>query len=220
MLVRLSKPFQEKDLDSIRRKHIRSLVHGLNLARRRQARQIDILCTDMVAAHGEFSVQLRSLVDTIHFYEAILGKKDLTSLLDTAAAQIQSLLADTKAAIFMLETNGFAMHRVPAPSDSALSDCQLESGISAEIVHKLSNNRQLCMIDGMWEMGLEDVSGEFRKLTAAAIPLTHRGPGLGFILLYRTVSKPFNRKELEKINSLVPGLRDAIRAFKAVPATA
>lgn len=207
-------------MDSIRRKHIRSLVHGLNLARRRQAKQIDILCTDMVAAHGEFSVQLRSLVDTIHFYEAILGKKDQTGLLDTAAAQVQSLLADTKAAIFILESNGFAMHRVQHPSGSALSGCQLESGLSAEIVHNLSNSRKLCMLDQMWEMGLEDVSGEFRQLTAAAIPLTHRGPGLGFILLYRSAAKPFNQKELEKINSLVPGLRDAIRALRPVPATA
>jgi transcriptional regulator with GAF, ATPase, and Fis domain len=220
VLVRFSNPLQEKDLDSIRRKHIRSLVHGLNLARRRQAKQIDILCTDMVAAHGEFSVQLRSLVDTIHFYEAILGKKDLTSLLDTSASQVQSLLADTKVAIFLLESNGFAMHRVPAPSDSALSACQLESGLSAEIVHNLSNHRKLCMLDGMWEMGLEDVSGEFRKLTAVAIPLSHWGPGLGFILLYRAASKPFNKKELEKIQSLVPGLRDAIRALRSVPATA
>lgn len=208
---------QEQDLDSIRRKHIRSLVHGLNQARRRQAKQIDILCTDMVAAHGEFASQLRSLIDTIRFYESILGQKDLTSLLDTSAAQVQSLLADTIVAIFVLESNGFAMYRVPTPSDSALQSCQLESGLSAEIVHNLSNHRKLCMLDQMWEMGLEDVGGEFRKLTAAAIPLTHRGPGLGFILLYRDAAKPFIQKELQKIQSLVPGLRDAICALRGIP---
>ncbi len=207
-------------MDSIRRKHIRALVHGLNQARRRQAKQIDILCTDMVAAHGEFASQLRSLIDTIHFYQAILGQKDLTSLLDTAATQVQSLLADTKVAIFVLESNGFAMHRVPTLSDSALQSCQLESGLSAEIVHKLSNNRKLCMLDQMWEMGLEDVAGEFRKLTAVAIPLTHRGPGLGFILLYRSASKPFNEKEIQKIQSIVPGLRDAICAVRGIPINA
>jgi hypothetical protein len=174
----------------------------------------------MVAAHGEFSLQLRILVDTVHFYEAILGKRDLTCLLDTAAAQIQSLLADTKAAIVVLDSNGFSMHRVPAASEATVPVSALESTLTPEIVHKLSNNRKLCMLNQMWEMGLEDLGGEFSKMTAVAIPLTFRGPGLGFILMYRDASKPFKRNELHSIESLIPGLRDAIRSLRTEPAHA
>jgi transcriptional regulator with GAF, ATPase, and Fis domain len=207
-------------LDSIRRKHIRNLVHSLNKIRRRQTRQIDILCNDMVSAHGKFAIQLQNCLTVIRFYETLFSKKDLTSLLDAAAAQINNMLEDTKVAIFVLEPHGFSMHRVQLSGSNLLPEAQLESNLSSEIVHNISSRRHLCMIDEMWEMGLEDVAGEFRCLSAAAIPIAQRGTPVGFILLYRNVCKPLHNNELQRVQSILPGLCEAIRSTRALASTA
>ena len=48
-------------MNETRNKRVRSLVRKLNKVRKDQTKQIDILCNDMVSAHGDFVKQLKEL---------------------------------------------------------------------------------------------------------------------------------------------------------------
>ncbi|MHC4215473.1 MAG: hypothetical protein ACYSWP_19095, partial [Planctomycetota bacterium] len=60
-------------------------IRKLKRARDEQAGKIDILCNDIVSAHGDFVRQLDNLGFGVKFYESLLGESDTSGILGTAA---------------------------------------------------------------------------------------------------------------------------------------
>ena len=60
-----------------RKKRLRLLIGKLNKERKKQAKKIDILCNDLIAAQRDFIKRLSTISFTADFCESIIGVSDL-----------------------------------------------------------------------------------------------------------------------------------------------
>ena len=77
-----------------RHRRLRLLVKKLNRERKRQAKKIDILCNDLIAAQRDFIRRLNTISFTANFYKSIVGASDLARLLNTAGRYVKEEIAD------------------------------------------------------------------------------------------------------------------------------
>jgi len=206
----MERELEREILDTQRRKRIRHLVGRLNKERRQQAKKIDILCNDMVSAQKDFVNQIQSLMFSVNFYEGLIGQRSQSVLLDTAAVFIRENVRNTNVAIFLLESNGFALHIVDENKPIEIDAARFESCFSSELVSDISRANHICRLGDMFEMGLVGNPSELGRLSVAAIPLNRFCQPIGFILLYRNSEDDFTNEELEMVTGIKDGLCSAI----------
>lgn len=206
-------------MDKARHIKLRELVRRLRQSRRAQAKQIDILCNDMVEAHGEFVKRLKALNFGISFYESILGRGDLRSLVDAAAKSIKNHVSDSNVVVFLCECEGINLHIVDENKPVGIDCRELQSYFTPELVGKISRVNWVCSLDDIFEMGLEGDLGVLNKISAAGVPIRQRGPGVGFVLIYRSVEQRLSPEELAAVAGVMSGLCQAIESCKVSAAT-
>lgn len=185
----------------------------LNHRHQKQAQQIDILCNDMVAAHGDFSAKLSDMIFLANFYEQLLGHKDCKSLLNSAAVQIQRQVESAQVAIFLLQSEGFEINCLDDQNPIELNTGVLEQLFTLDVARQICRANWICSQDDLYSMGLNDKPGLLSQLSMAAIPLGKYSPGIGFILVYRRAVEPLKGWELGRLASITSGLSRAITAF-------
>ncbi|MFQ6036088.1 MAG: hypothetical protein ACE5NM_09630, partial [Sedimentisphaerales bacterium] len=72
-----------------RHKRLRLLISKLNKERRKQAKKIDMLCNDLIAAQRDFIRRLSTISFAADFYKSIIGITDLSRLLSIASKLIK-----------------------------------------------------------------------------------------------------------------------------------
>jgi hypothetical protein len=77
-----------------RHKRLRVLISKLNKERRKQAKKIDMLCNDLIAAQRDFIKRLSTISFAADFYKSIIGINDLDRLLSIARKLIKDELAE------------------------------------------------------------------------------------------------------------------------------
>jgi len=207
-------------LDTHRYQRLRGLVRGLNRAKRIQAKKIDILCGDMVAAHREFIKRLKPLTFTVTFYETILGCSDLNTLVDNVGSLIGAAIPEASVAIFLLSGEGYELHMSGANRPIEVDTGSFEGCFTANLVSRLSGCGRICRLPEMVEMGLRSDMPGLEAMSAASIPLSNFGRIFGFILLYRTADRKITAEELAKVSSVIPGLANAINGIRTTAKTA
>ena len=90
------------------------VLRSLRARHEKQAQQIDILCTDMVSAHEDFSLRLGRLRFAAGFYQSLLSARDRESVLDTAVQCLCAHIEQASAAVFLLSESGFDIHLADA----------------------------------------------------------------------------------------------------------
>src|SRR6056297_3359429 len=177
-------------------------IRKINKIRHGQAKQIDILCNDMVSAHRDFIEQLNTLTFAVNFYESICGKNDLIMLLNSSADQIKDVVPDSNVSIFLTNPNtkGFKLHMTDDDPIEVDSD-RLESFFDEEVVNSVSRSNKICSLNDMTNMGLQGNPLVFSKTSAAAIPFGRFTESLGFILIWRPIEQKLTPGEIEKVVS-------------------
>jgi transcriptional regulator with GAF, ATPase, and Fis domain len=190
-------------------------IHKLNAIRHKQAQKIDILCNDMVLANKGVVDQLGILTSTVDFYESITGELDISTLLDKAARQVREFVQNCNVAIFLTNSNGFELHMA---DDSPIEfDCStIEGYFTEEVVNEICRSNKICSMDDMCEIGLQGSPNLLSNLSAAAVPLGKFSEPIGFILICRNTSNKLTAKELDKVSSITPGLRNSLNACQTV----
>ena len=187
-----------------RHKRVRLLISKLNKERKKQAKKIDMLCNDLIAAQRDFIRRLSTISFAADFYKSIIGITDLGRLLSTAGNLIKEELAGSNVMFFL--RNGF-----PQSGDERR---MLENYFTAELVDNICKSNKLCTLDDMFAMGLQGNLMELNKISAFTIPLSQLGPPLGFILIYRPSENKLTADELNKISAVTWGLSRAIQSCK------
>lgn len=184
-------------------------INKLNAIRHKQAQKIDILCNDMVLAGKDVIDQLGLLTHTVDFYESIAGQMDISILLDNAARQVREFVRDSNVAIFLTNSNGFELHMA---DDSPIEfDCsKIEGYFTEEVVNDICRSNSICSMEDMCEIGLQGNPTLLSKISAAAVPLGRFSEPIGFILICRSIDNKLTAKELDKVATITPGLRNAI----------
>ena len=214
--------------DEIRNTRLRLLIRRFNKQRKQQAKQIDILCNDIMLAHKDFLKALKVLGFSADFCNAIIGITDLGELLCTAGSYIQKHTPDAHIAFFLLaqtsiegmQPDNFELHVFENDQPIALDDRRVENFFSTELVVNISKSNQICTIEDMLEMGLQCSPAFLEKISAAAIPLSTTGSSAGFILIYRSSRNPLTADELKAVAQVTPGLGRSIASCRTLIANA
>ena len=196
-------------------KRAQRTIRKLNAIRHKQAQKIDILCNDMVLANKAVIEQIGLLTFTVDFYESIIGEIDISTLLDKTARQVREFVQGSNVAIFLTNSNGFELHMA---DDSPIEfDCsKIESYFTAEVVNEICRSNKICSLKDMFEIGLQGNPTILSTLSAAAVPLGRFSEPAGFILICRNADNKLTAKELEKVSTITPGLRNAINACQSL----
>lgn len=195
-----------------RNNRLRQLIRKVNQRHKKQAKQIDILCNDFVAAQRDFIKKLDSISFSAYFYRAIVGKTDLNSLLHTAGKVIKKEIGEGNAAFFLRNGDSFELHSTNR-QESLNSDRQrLEECFTKELVDNVCRSNRICDLDFLVGMGLQGNPVMLKKISAATVPLSRFGASVGFVLIYRSSSNAFSEENISCIAAIMPGLSEAIGA--------
>jgi hypothetical protein len=195
-----------------RHKRLRLLINKLNKERKRQAKQIDILCNDFIAAQRDFIDKLNIISFTATFYESILGTGDLGRVLHTASKLIREEIADANVTFFLHQAESFELHMFESEKPITLEKNRLENYFTADLVGQISTSNKLCTLEDMFTMGLQGNLVGLSQISAVTIPLGELGRSLGFILIYRSSKNRLRADELSRIGAVKSGLSRAIQA--------
>jgi hypothetical protein len=199
--------------DRLRHNRLRLLLKNLNKQRKKQAKQIDILCNDFVMAQKDFIGKLNVIHFTADFYESILGTTDLSDLLHTTVARIKDELGETNITFFLRQDDNFELHIFEAPGSGQSDARNLENHFSPELMDSICRANRVCTLDDMLAMGLQ--TDPSQSLSAVTLPLGLLGSSQGFILLYRSSHQ--NKLEPHHLGNLTAvrhGLSQAIASCR------
>ncbi|NLW84707.1 MAG: hypothetical protein GXY41_09955 [Phycisphaerae bacterium] len=191
-----------------------NIIRVLKSRQRNQAKKIDILCRDMVAAHEHFSHNLSRLSFAVSFYETLLKCGGLEEALDCAVMLIRKHIHQASAAVFWVDSTGFDVHLAKSPDLGQVEKAHFQSWFSRQMVQQIGQTNRISSLEDMLQMGLMAPPSAIRTLSAAAVPLGRLGQGVGFILVYRAAERPLLAEELSRIAAIAPGLRETILSFK------
>lgn len=199
-----------------RHRRLRLLVSELNKERKKQAKKIDILCNDLIAAQREFIKRLGTISFTANFYEAIVGITELSTLILTADKLIKNESPDSNVAFFLRQAENFELHMFESEKPITLEKQDLENCFTAELVSNICKSNKICTLDDMFAMGLQGKLTALNKISAVTIPLGELGSSLGFILIYRSSQNKLTSDELNNITAIAPGLSRAIQSCQVL----
>ena len=210
--------------DERRNKRLRLLISRLNKERKKQAKQIDILCNDFVAAQKDFIKALNTIGFAADFYGAIVGLTELNELLWAAGNLIKDQIPDANVAFFLLapsiaeglQPDNFEMHIFESDLAIDLEDRRIENFFTAELVGNIAKSNRICTIEDMLGMGLAGSPACLEKISTAAIPLSTPGSSTGFVLIYRSSRNQLTADELKAVAQIMPGLGRSIASCRAL----
>ena len=210
--------------DERRNKRLRLLISRLNKERKKQAKQIDILCNDFVAAQKDFIKALNTIGFAADFYGAIAGLTELNELLFAAGNLVKDQIPDANVAFFLLapsiaegmQSDNFELHIFESDLAIELEDRRIENFFTAELVGDIAKSNRICTIEDMLAMGLAGSPACLEKISTAAIPLSTPASSMGFVLIYRSSRNQLTADELKAVAQITPGLGRSIASCRAL----
>jgi len=193
---------------------LRLFLKSLNKQRKKQAKKIDILCNDLIAAQREFIKKLATITFTAYFYELVLGTTDLNDLLSTAGRLIKQEVPDANVAFFLRRQDDFELRMFENEQPITMGETDLQSCFTDELVENICKLNKICNLDDMFAMGLQGSLSKLNKISGAAVPLGTLGTSPGFILIYRSSQNKLTVDELNTVAAIVPGLSRAIQSCR------
>jgi hypothetical protein len=197
-------------LDNRRNTKYRQLIRKLNGIRKEQARKIDILCNDILAAHGDFINHLKNFQFAADFYESILGQTN-PDLLAKAVGEFFTNNFGVNAAVVFMVSGQPQIHIYATDPDLEEIPSQISPYLTARMVQMVCQTGKICTADELCTMGFFAGPAVLKKISLAVIGLNKAGPALGMIILYRSAEKPLSNSEQAQASSIVGGLSIALK---------
>jgi transcriptional regulator with GAF, ATPase, and Fis domain len=197
-----------------RHQKLLALLKKVNQERKKQAKQIDILCNDMIGAQRDFIKRLKIIDFRANFYESIMGATDLNSLLAAASVIIKEDTNNANTIFFLRHADSFDIYTFDENQDSNVQWQNIENCFNAELMTNICKTNKICSIEDMFAMGLQGNLTKLNELSAITIPLGSFGSVQGFMLMFRSSEKKLNDDEIKKISSITSGLSQAIYTCK------
>lgn len=197
-----------------RHQKLLAIMKKMSHERKKQAKQIDILCNDMIGAQRDFIKRLKTINFRADFYESIIGTTDLHCLFSTASAIIKEETNGANVTFFLRHSDSFEIYN---ENQGNIAESQhIENGFSQELMTNICISNKICNIDDMFAMGLQGNLTCLNTVSAVTIPLGSAGSVQGFMLIYRSSEKKLDGEEIRKISAIASGLSHAIYSCKAL----
>jgi len=205
--------------DYQRHKRLRLLLKKLNKDRKKQAKQIDILCNDLIGAQRGFIRRLKTINFTAGFYESIIGMTDLNALLYSAIRLLEANSPGADVVFFLRQAGSFEMYAFETNRVSVLDKEEIEGYFTEDLMHNACKANRACTLDEIFEMdpsaALHGNPTGLHGTSAVTIPLGILGVSLGFMLVCRPENM-LAAEEIQDVSAIVPGLSQAITCCQAL----
>jgi hypothetical protein len=207
--------------DEQRHRRLRLLLKKLNKERKKQSRQIDILCNDLIGAQRNFIKRLNTISFIASFCESIIGTTDLNNLLCAAVRIIKAETSDANVIFFLRQGDDFQLHVFESPTFApggtiALERQHLEACFNRELMDNICKSNKVCTLDEMFALGLQGNPIGLARLSVVSLPLSLPGLSLGFMLLARPSENKLTADEIERVTSTSYALSRAIAGCATV----
>lgn len=202
--------------DKRRHKRLRLLIKKVNKERKKQAKQIDILCNDFIAAQKDFIKKLNTITFLVNFYESIIGITDLNKLLCTTAGLIEEEFSDTNITFFLRQVDSFELYMFESQYPIGFGKQHFENCFTPELMDNICRSNKICTLEDMFAMGLQINPNGLNRISAVTVPLSQFGSSLGFMLICRSSDKKLTTQELNNISAATNGLCRAIASCQAI----
>jgi transcriptional regulator with GAF, ATPase, and Fis domain len=196
--------------DENRNKRLRLLVKKLNKERKKQGKQIDILCNDLISAQRDFMKRLKAVSFVANFYESIIGATDLNHLLYTTVELIKEQIDGANVTFFIFRTETFEQHSFESGHADAFEKEHFVNCFSPELIENICAANKVCTLEDMFAMGLHGNLVELSKISAVTIPLDSFCSQSGFMLVYRSSERKLTSDEIGSISAITNGLSRAV----------
>ncbi len=202
-------------MDSKRYERLRKLVSGVNKQRKKQSRQIDILCNDFVAAQRDFVKKFDTVVFTANFYRAIAGISDINALIYISGKLIRDEMDYANVSFFLGQEGNYRLY-VPDGEKSEEDIPELESSFTGELVNNVIRQNRTCGVEELLEMGLQCKPADLSKVWAVTIPLGEYSHCFGFMLLYLPKEQALTVEQVNRLSMITPGLSRSIMLCQTI----
>ena len=194
-----------------RQQRLRNFLKKLNKERKKQAKQIDMLCNDLISSQRDFIKRLKTIDFRANFYESIIGMTDLNDLLTTATDIIKDKMDNANVVFFLNRSENFEIF---SSGDSHM--ISPENCFSPELMKNICLSNKICNIEDMFAMGLQGNLTGLNTISAFTIPLGISNSSQGFILIYRSLEKKLTREEIKNVSAIINGLAQAIYSCQTI----
>jgi hypothetical protein len=201
-------------LEETRNSKLRQIVRKLNRIRRRQKQQIDILCNDILGAHGEFIKHLKNFRFAADFFENLLDATNLDSLARATGEFLTKNINDCNIAVIFATTASPEIHFFSTSPKLEDIPSQLGPCLTTKLVEAVCHSSRICTCEELCRMEFFASPAILKKISLAAIGLNNSGPALGMLLIYRSADSPLNNSELTQVSSVIKGLSKAVKSLR------
>lgn len=197
--------------ESKRNSRIRTLVKCVNSHRKKQAAQIDMLCKDIIASHGNFLDTVRTLSFAAEFYESIIGVRNLEELFCTCASVIRKQIGDVNLVFFINRQDTFQSYAFDCGIKGTEENDRMEQYFTGELIESVTKTNRPCGPDELLGMGLQVSPAILKNNSVITVPIAANGPITGFILLYAKEGQILDQHQIKPLSSVRRGLLRGIR---------
>jgi len=202
-----------------RHRRLRLLLNRLNKQRKQQARKIDILCNDLISAQRAFIQRLYTVSFAAEFYRSLLGCPDLNHLLAQADRQIRQELPGVGVAFYLRQSDGCELHSF---LDDEMFACERQGPqehLTPERIDGICKLNRVCTLADIRSLDPGDDPDGLAGFSIVTLPLSDLGRSLGFALLWRSSPLTVRAEEVDRIESVMCGLSQAIRTARVALAS-
>lgn len=197
-----------------RHRRLRLLLNRLNKQRKQQASKIDILCNDLISAQRGFIQRLYTVSFAADFYKSLLGSPDLNHLLARADRQIRQELPGVGVAFYLRQSEGCELYSFMGDELFACEQQGPHEHLTSDLVDGICKANRTCTLADIASLDLGEDLRALARFSIATLPLSDLGRSLGFTLLWRPSPLTVGVEEIHRIEPVMCGLSQAIRAAR------
>ncbi len=189
------------------------MVKALNKDRKKQARQIDLLCHDLIDAQRAFVRRLETIGFAAGLYKLLLGAQNTEHVLRILVNEVQSLMPsmdinlvlrqDEKCKIYPLET-------------TTRDEGHPVDAFDGPLVNAVCRANKTCHLDDLLGMGLSISPQKASRIQMTTLPMPQGGRCMGFIVLTSPANVTVPANMTERIALVVSGISQAVLAAEKV----
>lgn len=192
-----------------RNKRVRLMVKALNKDRKKQARQIDLLCHDLIDAQRAFVQRLEAIGFAAGLYKSLLGAQSTEQVLRILVNEVQSLLPSMDVNIVLRQEHGCKIYPLEATTRDEGHPVDAFDGPLVDVVCRANRT---CDLDDLLGMGLSVSPQKASRIQMTALPMPQGGRCMGLLVLTSPAGVAVPSNLTEQVALVVSGISQAVLA--------
>jgi hypothetical protein len=192
-----------------RSKRVRLMVKALNKDRKKQARQIDLLCHDLVDAQRAFVKRLETIGFAAGLYKSFLGVQDTEQVIRIIINEVQSQFPSMDVNFVFRQAEGCKIYPLETTTRDEGHPVDAFDGALTDAVCKAN---RACDLDDLLGMGIAISPQKASRIQMTTLPLPQGGRSLGFIVLTSPATVKVPPQIIEQMTLVGSGISQAVLA--------